>query len=599
MRIGRFFMALVSLAATSLHAQVDERTEYVPVLRLVELADGSRVFIDVIGRIVGTIPGGAEMESEGFFTAPPQLLGWPLLVGEVESTPTVGDIDADGVRDVVFASFNDLLYAVRADGADLPGFPIGGFRSGHTPAIADVDGDGTLEVFVRGSGGLHGLRFDGTALPGWPFASLGFPTVGIDDLDGDGDWEIAANDGFGEAFLLDPTGALAPGWPFLFARPDAMSNKGPALGDLDGDGVGEIVFPMSFGPSLYAIDLHGNLLQGFPLEFRFGLRQGVSLGDIDQDGINELVFHEQRDLWVLDHQAQPLPGFPTGPAGGNAAPALGDIDGDGRLEIVFGTPGGDAVVFAYNDDGTPVDGWPIVVPRFTFNSQATLGDIDGDGAVDVVLGGFTASLAARGWIYAWHGDGTPVAGFPFRTPDGKTILGSSVTITDLDQDGDVDLVVGAVTGFGGPGFDGRVYAFDLSAPYDPSTMEWPTLGHDVRHTGRYEPPSRNVALDFQPPLLHLDHPPAVVTLRATLPEELRELAPVFKLMRLEGRSVRLEGTAIGPRAGAGGVRLTQFDGNALADLIRMTLPGASGAVQLEFLADTTPLLTGASSIEVR
>ncbi len=85
MRIGRFFMALVSLAATSLHAQVDERTEYVPVLRLVELADGSRVFIDVIGRIVGTIPGGAEMESEGFFTAPPQLLGWPLLVGRVRN----------------------------------------------------------------------------------------------------------------------------------------------------------------------------------------------------------------------------------------------------------------------------------------------------------------------------------------------------------------------------------------------------------------------------------------------------------------------------------------------------------------------------------
>ena len=49
----------------------------------------------------------------------------------------------------------------------------------------------------------------------------------------------------------------------------------------------------------------------------------------------------------------------------------------------------------------------------------------------------------------------------------------------------------------------------------------------------------------------------------------------------------------------GNVEAAKRVGKALADLIRMTLPGASGAVQLEFLADTTPLLTGASRIEVR
>jgi hypothetical protein len=168
---------------------------------------------------------------------------------------------------------------------------------------------------------------------------------------------------------------------------------------------------------------------------------------------------------------------------------VGDLDGDGHLELAYGTIGGDALVFVYRDDGTLQPGWPVTVPGFSFNAPATLGDVDGDGGVDIVLAGFVASFGSTGLVYAWHADGTPVSGFPFLIPNGKTVVHAGVTITDLDQDGDVDLVVGTVTGFGG-GFSGGVFVFDLSAPYDSSTMEWPTQGHDIRHTSRYEPPNR-------------------------------------------------------------------------------------------------------------
>jgi hypothetical protein len=172
------------------------------------------------------------------------------------------------------------------------------------------------------------------------------------------------------------------------------------------------------------------------------------------------------------------------------APAVGDLDGDGRLEFVWGTTGGDATAYAFNDDGTLLPGWPITVPSFTFLSQATLGDIDGDGEIEALMGGFRVAYPGGGRLYAWNADGSLVPGFPFSLPDGGLIIGSSATITDLDLDGDVELLVGTSTGFG----TGLVSAFDLTAPYNPTLMEWPTLWHDVRHTGRYEPPPEVLAV---------------------------------------------------------------------------------------------------------
>jgi hypothetical protein len=411
--------------------------------------------------------------------------------GEVSSTPTVGDLDGDGMLEVVFASWDGKLYVASADGTFPPGWPVDmGAGTGRTPSLADVDGDGKQEIFMGALFKLLGIRYDGEALPGWPFVGPSFTTVALDDLEGDGTVEAVAMGRNGHAYVFRTSGDLLPGWPYYFGHPGIRSNRGPAVGDVDGDGVREIAIPLSSDPSLYLFDLDATVRPGFPISLTAsGLKQGVSMADLDRNGVQELIFQDRTGVYVLDGQGDSLPGWPLPPVFGSVFPAIGDVDKDGRLEMVYATRGGDAEVYVIRDDGSIADGWPVVVPAFSFVPQPTLGDIDGDGGVDIVAGGLTASFAASGRIYAWHADGTPVSGFPLALPDGKSIIGSSVTITDLDEDGDVDLLVGAATGSGGPLYPGAVFAFDLEAPFDPSTMEWPTRSHDERHTNRYEPPS--------------------------------------------------------------------------------------------------------------
>ncbi len=242
--------------------------------------------------------------------------------------------------------------------------------------------------------------------------------VACGDLDGDGFDEIVTGPGPGAIFGphvrgFSPTGEPVPGVSYL-AYGTNKYGANVACGDLDGDGYDEIVTGPGpgavFGPHVRGWNVDGTTVQSIPgvSYFAYGtLKWGVNVacGDLDGDGFDEIVtgagpgtvFGPHVRGWNVDGAAaQPLPGvsyFAYGTNRWGVNVACGDLDGDGRDEILTG-PGPSnrfgAHVRGWRYDGVSVSPMPEVnflAYYFAFTRygvQLASADIHGDG-IDEIL----------------------------------------------------------------------------------------------------------------------------------------------------------------------------------------------------------------------
>jgi len=165
------------------------------------------------------------------------------------------------------------------------------------------------------------------------------------------------------------------------------------------------------------------------------------IGDIDGDGGLEVVFGTWEGyLYALDVEDGEV--LWSVPIRVTMYPALGDIDGDGRLEVlVSGTKGNDSGIYVFNgEDGSLL--WKFIAQYpFAFFSPS-IGDLDLDGKPEVIFS------STEGSVYALNGeDGSLVWKVLFNT-----VVGVNIALGDIDNDGKLECVFGS--------FDGFVYALN-------------------------------------------------------------------------------------------------------------------------------------------
>ena len=377
-----------------------------------------------------------------------------------QNIPAFGDLDCDGRLDILVGRVEGVVdryeaAAPNAEAFDLieeryegieiigtiggggGGFGMPSLRHGaNALALADFDGDGDLDLFwgdffepavllienIGRTCSSPSFQVDPVVLP---FAddvrSSGYNTPAPVDLNGDGRLDFLMGV-IGGAFNPIKTSRdnfifwerVAPGRfeqrtrRFLDAL-DLGADAAPALADIDADGdldlvVGSKIDPSAGFPSLY---LFRNV--GTRTAPRFGAPEAIRLAD---------AYH--------------------------LAPALGDLDADGDLDMILGTWNQDLLY--YRNEGTPREprwvqdaAMTIVPPRAT-HSMPVLADADADGDLDLLIG------QANGAVLFYRNTGTTKA--PVFTLDPGPVEGvragrrSAPFVIDVDGDGLLDLVVG-------------------------------------------------------------------------------------------------------------------------------------------------------------
>ncbi len=323
------------------------------------------------------------------------LPGWPRESARyVGNPPSLADVDRDGLVEIFVEEEDGGIHAYNADGSQLPGWPVWGLegRRRHTPAIGDLDGDGDLEIVTTGGGDIGGIplfayHHSGAVVAGFPISIDGgcdsYPAIG--DVDGDGQKEIvvvALDSSPGYTDLI--TKVLLIGSNGMTKRSILLSGRayfasGPALADLDGDGVPEIIVKTE--EALNVVRGDGRSYPGWPIVLPIVSTAGWSqclpvVGDVDGDGVPEIVVVSGNSALVFKRNGTLYPRFPKMlPLGSGAVPAIADIDGDGRNEIIVtsdfwdGTRGYRDKVWVY-DLGGPLHG-PVQWGQFMGNANHT------------------------------------------------------------------------------------------------------------------------------------------------------------------------------------------------------------------------------------
>lgn len=421
-----------------------------------------------------------EVPIWGDMTGSPQV--WLALFFGSRTSEIDSGVYVDQVRFVQGADWQKETSAI-IEGTINPNAYSGGIGLAR-PAFVDIDADGDFDLFVgEYDGNVNFYRNDGTtANPVWTLADCNYAAIDVGensapsfvDFDKDGDPDLFVGDSEGTISFFQNNGSRKNAvWSFVGKLKDAESKlidvgttSTPAFVDLDKDGDLDLIIGNTEGHILfYRNESRGNkMFGGFSTKPYLGMDVGdlsaPTFADIDGDG-NEDLFIGTRDRTMVFYKNTSTSGQPDFSLGSTnfdsikvgrvTAPAFADIDGDGDLDLCIGQADGEVTFFVNKGNKTqwkfkPSSGALGHQPfDVGFRSAPALVDIDDDGDLDLIVGsGFT------GEIYFYENRGN--AESPKWHLVGKHFGEMSVkawntpAFVDINADGDLDLFSGPKAG---------------------------------------------------------------------------------------------------------------------------------------------------------
>ena len=251
------------------------------------------------------------------------------------ASPAVADIDSDGQMEVLWGGYT-LMAVNGATGAiEWTAPPPDDGRLWPGIVIADLEQDGDLEIVTgNGSGYISVYNGNGSAYPGgWPIqpasASNELRSLAVSDLDANGDLEIivCSTRSDNQWFVYEHNGVLRSGWPKMTDSDTngyaaGCFNENVGVADIDGDGRGEIIGPNDTHYTA-AFNDDGTPVRASSIYGTLGgqnkpwARVGVHV-----DHAVDLIGYANCGV---EHR----PNF------AHSAPSIADVNGDGILEIVI------------------------------------------------------------------------------------------------------------------------------------------------------------------------------------------------------------------------------------------------------------------------
>ena len=332
------------------------------------------------------------------------------------SISSVGDLDNDGVQDIIVGSYGD------EEGSDYSGTVYVLFLNSNGTVKSEKTINNAEESFI------HGLD---------EYANLGISIDNMGDLDNDGNDDVVVGSYLGEIFILFLNSDNTVKDKLIITNPEdgeisAFGVSVSNIGDIDNNGVNDIAAGALYSStyeegSVYILLLNedltikdftrigngaGGLVSVLQPDDNFGISIS-SLGDLNNDGINDIVVGSSpydevgkvyilflnsdgtvKEESILTNQTGDLSDIlSSGDEFGYSVSSVGDIDKNGTIDIAIGSVQRVSFIFLFlNSDGTIKEAKELYVPSIYaysypfIHSIKNIGDLDDDGNEDFLLG---------------------------------------------------------------------------------------------------------------------------------------------------------------------------------------------------------------------